>query len=407
MIPSKYKIFFLVLSICACFSACQTAVDKQQQAAEQNQLQSQLDKVTKELDSLKKAAESSKADTPSKKKKKPSPTPKVHKKEPDRKVVSTPKPPTERSTTNTTIVTQEPTIVSSTPVTIPSMTTSRSNEIDALKTSLQQERQSMLQAKEAAQSADAPNWASESYEEAIATEQMGEDNAQQLNSTALKEAKTNFATASSLFQQATEKAEQVVAEKTEADQAKSAMLAMRRSIGNGSRNPSNVASYKEALVVEKQGDEAYDTYQFVAATEAYMRAEILYKSAKETIARKVEKVVGNNKLIDTKKVEERTIKILIENYGQLLEVGDMQGLLQERYITAKERNAWSTLFKNVENITVKISNQAIDVKGNKATANFFVKMFYENSTNNKIEENNFPKSWQLEKQNGKWFIANR
>ena len=251
MIPSKYKIFFLVLSICVGFSACQTATDKQQQEAEQKQLQSQLDKVTKELDSLKKAATSSKEDTSPKKKKKPSPTPKVRKKEPVRKVVSTPKTPAEHPTTSTPTVRREPTILSP-PVTVPP-SRDRSNEIDALQAAIQQERQSMLQAKDVAQSADAPNWASESYEEAIATEQMGEDNARQLTNTSLKEASTNFATASSLFQQATEEAEQVVAEKTEADQAKSAMLAIRRTIGNGSRNPSTIASYKEAIVLEEQG----------------------------------------------------------------------------------------------------------------------------------------------------------
>jgi len=390
-----------VLVLGVFISACQTDTPAvQQDTSESDSLKKQLDSLKKALDSVKNlpstpiVREVPKKPTVEKKKKKPSPVPSVSKNEPKQEVVPSYTAPIRRSVVKPVV--SAPTSVAPPPT--PS-SSNISNEMNSLKAAIQEEKNRMLQAKEEAQAAEALALATTTYEEALATAQTAEEKAAQLNSTALKEAKENFISARELFQNSAEEAAQVMAAQSEADNAKAAMITMRKSIGNGSRNPTTLASYKEAIALEKKGDGAYESNQFEAATKTYWQAENLYKTAK-SLAAKQPKQPGNSS-----KIEERKIQLKIDNYGELLEVGDIQGLLQGRYIKPKERRGWASLFSNVENITIRIDNQAIDIKGNKATASFSVKMFFQNKTNNKVEESSFSKNWELERREDRWMLV--
>jgi len=390
---TKYKSFLFVLVLGVIISACQTdAPAVQKDTSESDSLKKQLDSLKKALDSVKNlpppptVREVPKKPTGGKAKKNTTPVHHIPKKEYKPEVVSTYTPPV--ISTPTSVV----------PPPIPA-NSSISNEMNSLKAAIQAEKNRMLQAKEEAQAVEASILATTIYQEAIAKEQTAEEKAKRLNSTALKEAKENFISARELFQNSAEEAIQVRAAKSEADNAKAAMITMRKSIGNGSRNPTTSASYKEAIELEKKGDGQYEAKQFESAAMIYWQAEKLYKTANNLPA-KQPKPKGNSV-----KVEERKIQIKIDNYRELLEVGDVQGLLQERYITSKQRSGWASLFSNVENVTIKIDNQKIDIKGNKATVSFSVKMFFQNKTNNKVEESSFSKNWELERREERWMLV--
>ncbi len=202
------------------------------------------------------------------------------------------------------------------------------------------------------------------------------------------------------------KAEKTLAGQREAEKLRTEVAQVRQTLpGTLAQLKANVG-YQNAQERESIAEQYFKQANYEQAIRSFQRAKDLY--ANVTIAKSPVKVTPPPPPTEKKTdntLATRKIKGMLDTYASGLETADLNGLRAGGFISRQEEMGWSQFFRNVQDVTVKVQNEKLNINGNSATVNFNILMSFFNKSKRKREDSQFPKMWKMENNGGNWKIT--
>ena len=295
------------------------------------------------------------------------------------------------------------------------------NKVYELKQTLVSLKNTMIQAKGAASAVDAENLASSTWQKARKKEIEGDSryNTGSENISSIESNLEDYKEAKKYYEQATIEARpkkedrdrKITEEKIKAVNAQTAMKKMEESIPYSLLIRQANGVYKEANTNRSKGENLLEAGDYQLAKDFFQKAKDLYaKAAKEIKAEEEAK----NIVIDTSKpskpdddellkAAEHKIQLMVNQLERALESEDLNKMVSFK----ENKKSWAVFFKEVKNISVKISNvkKSVYLAQNTAHCTFDIDMSYFKTSNRRDEKSSFSKDWQLTFVNGKWVVV--
>ncbi len=202
------------------------------------------------------------------------------------------------------------------------------------------------------------------------------------------------------------KAEKTLARQREAEKLRTEVAQVRQALPGTLAQLKANAGYQNAQERESIAEQYFKQANYEQAIKSFQRAKDLY--ANVTIAKPPVKVTpppppAEKKADNT--LATRQIKGMLDTYASGLETADLNGLRAGGFISRQEEMSWSQFFRNVQDVTVKVQNEKLNINGNSATVNFNILMSFFNKSKRKREDSQFPKMWKMENNGGNWKIT--
>ena len=189
----------------------------------------------------------------------------------------------------------------------------------------------------------------------------------------------------------------------ESDNARAAMVEVKRlAVGSSSEKAAN-AAFQKATSKEAEGERSYRAGEFLHATESFLEAKTLYIQASEEIAIKFQEKSAREAEDEKKRIAERAILDLVKQFEQSLENGELGQLMSLK----ENENGWKEFFRTVRDVSVNINTKSkrISLESGTAQVSFQVSMSYFNKTYKKTEQKAFSREWELQFNNGDWEVV--
>ena len=201
------------------------------------------------------------------------------------------------------------------------------------------------------------------------------------------------------------KAEKTLAGQREAEKLRTEVTQVRQTLPGTLAQLKANAGYQNAQERESIAEQYFKQANYEQAIRSFQRAKDLY--ANVTIAKSPVKATtpppAEKKADNT--LATRKIKGMLDTYASGLETADLNGLRAGGFISRQEEMGWSQFFRNVQDVTVKVQNEKLNINGNSATVNFNILMSFFNKSKRKREDSQFPKMWKMENNGGNWKIT--
>lgn len=203
------------------------------------------------------------------------------------------------------------------------------------------------------------------------------------------------------------KTKETLAGQREAEKLRTEVAQVRKTLpGTLAQLKANVG-FQNAQERESIAEQYFKQANYEEAIKSFQRAKDLY--ANVTIAKSPVKVTPPPPPPAEKKADNtlatRKIQGMLDTYARGLETADLNGLRAGGFITRQEEMGWSQFFRNVQDVTVKVQNEKLNINGDNATVNFNILMSFFNKSKRKREDSQFPKMWKMENNGGNWKIT--
>jgi len=201
------------------------------------------------------------------------------------------------------------------------------------------------------------------------------------------------------------KAKKTLAVQREAEQLRTEVAQLRQTLPGTPAQLKANAGYQNAQERESIAEQYFQQANYEQAISSFQRAKDLY--ANVTIAKPPVKAITPppaEKEVDNT-LASRKIQGMLDTYARGLETADLNGLRAGGFISRQEETGWSQFFRNVQDVTVKVQNEKLNINGNSATVNFNILMSFFNKSKRKREDSQFPKMWKMENNGGTWKIT--
>lgn len=278
--------------------------------------------------------------------------------------------------------------------------------LDELRAISVAERQEMINVKKAAEQLGGQS--KTLFTEALDKEQEADQQFQQNTQIGFINSQRLYKTAKGTYSDIVDQlkqAEENLAGQQAAEKLRAEVNRVRQALpGTAAQLKANVA-YQNAQEREAIAEQYFKQGNYEQASTSFQRAKDLYANvriSKPTVpppAPPPAEEKSDNALAI------RKIKGMLDTYANGLETADLNGLRAGGFISRQEEVGWAQFFRNVQDVTVKVQNEKLNINGNNATVNFNILMSFFNKSKRKREDSQYPKTWKMKNSNGNWQIT--
>jgi serine/threonine protein kinase/tetratricopeptide (TPR) repeat protein len=287
-------------------------------------------------------------------------------------------------------------------------------------------RDEMRKARSSAETAKGRKLVPALFLEAVAEENAGEKKAAGGTRDGLLAARDSFASARDRYAGLRLEAERLTGLKNEADASHGDLVAAKRSVAGTEQEKSGNNNYRSAVALESQADRLYRAGDFQGARDWYAQAQKLYAGARQEIlpvrtpvehpadkgtspvpasdASRVPAEDPAKKERDFRDAADKAFHGLLDTYKDAIERGDAQKLAGLLRLNDDAAGVWNGFFGDSNDRHVTIRGVEFDITDQTARLRFRMNLSFFNKIENSTQNQDFLRTWTLERDATGWRI---
>jgi serine/threonine protein kinase len=294
-------------------------------------------------------------------------------------------------------------------------------DLTGLKTMVSSAREEMLTEKSAALKEGGQVLAAGQFNQVQNLEREGDKGRNAENRDALQASRTAYLEARDGYRKVREEATRIGALKKDADAKSLAMSQAKQNVPGSDQERKANSKYRSALDAETAAKSVYQSQDYAAARDGFVRAQGLYSDAGNDIRTALASAKSNPPVADTRAPEKkdpaavanekaeaakREVRQMVDSYKNVIEKADLQGLANLLNLTDVDRDFWSKFFTFSEQRSLTITEVNPDLNRDDPLVSFKEKMsYYNTSTRQTVNLPEQKRTWGLQVDHGTWKVT--